>query len=94
MPLKGVLKIPAHQLGCILGFMRFQAHHGQLPYTVLYFVILELEQCSVTEPGSVGAQHLLPLSNTGLIAPAGKSPAGLGLSLGGRCGRCKMISDA
>lgn len=93
MPFNSIVNIPAHQLGCVLGFMQLEVHPSQLPHTVLYLVVLQLKQRTITEAGSVRVQHFLSLSKTGLIAPAGNSPARLELSPHGRCGRCKTKGE-
>ena len=53
VPVKSILNIPTHQLGCILGFMQLQAHIPQLRHTVLYLVVFQLKQGGITESGSV-----------------------------------------
>ena len=85
MPQNSIFSIPAHQLGCLLGFRQTEPHRLQLLHALLHLVLLQVKQHSIAEPGSLGVEGLLPLSRVKMVAPADTSATGLKLSEYLRC---------
>lgn len=80
VPIRSILQVPAHKLGCILCLVIGQPYHLQLGHAVLHLVLLQLENGGIAESGSVRVEHLLPLGKTRLVTPAGVGQLGFSIA--------------